>query len=154
VRRRERDAQPPPNQHHHHLGLAALGEIFRMAGKRMPASLIHALLDWRGDHRLVFRPEAAGDGAVEERQHVAAVRRVQVSSLAGLRERQVRNFRNAGKEAAVADDDDARGEVCVVKPLADSPVQFQPARLKLRYYGGFTAITGREAIVPPAAARR
>ncbi|MCY1229364.1 hypothetical protein D9M72_417280 [compost metagenome] len=82
-------------QHHHHARHAgAVGQVFGVAGKRHAGVVDGALLHRRRDHGRIARrgaamPAAAGDGGIEQRQHVAAVARVQAARFARDRQRDI-----------------------------------------------------------------
>ena len=103
----ERDAQAAADQHHHDRRAAGLlGEIFGVAGEGDAGVVDHALLHRRGHHGGELALEAAADGAVENRQHIASVCRIEPAGNRRTRERHVLDARTAGEERAVADDHD------------------------------------------------
>jgi hypothetical protein len=118
MRRRKRHAQAAPDQHHHHVrGAGVLGEIFGVTGEGNAGIVDHALLHRRGDHRVEFAAEAAGNGAVEHGEHVGAVRRIELSGHRGMAQRKVFDLRGL-EERAVADHHHPRAQVLCGDALA------------------------------------
>src|SRR3954468_15646585 len=76
-----------------------------MAGERDAGVVDHALLHRRRDHGGVFAFHAAADRAIENRKHVARVRRIELAGRYGTRERHVLDARRALEKRAIADDD-------------------------------------------------
>src|SRR5437763_1792404 len=67
-------------------------------------SVDHALLHRSGHHRRELSRQAAANRAVEDREHIARVRRVEPPGDRGPRERHVLHVLRAGQERAVADE--------------------------------------------------
>ena len=111
VRGGERYAQAAADQHHDHLlRTRALREKFGMAAKRDAGIVERAFLHRRGHHRVELAGEAAAQRALEDRDDIGAVRGVEAAGNARPDQRDVLDIGTAGKQAAVADRHDARGE--------------------------------------------
>jgi hypothetical protein len=93
VSRRERDAHAAAGQQHHRAAAArAAREVFRVPRKADTGIVDDALLDRRGDHRRKLTTAAARDGAIEQREHIARVARIEAARHAARRERHVQPF--------------------------------------------------------------
>jgi hypothetical protein len=108
---RQRDAQAAADQHHDHVRRRGLlGQELRVPGKGDAGVVDDAFLNRSGHHRLVLSPEAALHRALEHGEDIRAVRRIEAAGRAGAPQRDVRDFRKALEEAAIADGDHARRE--------------------------------------------
>jgi hypothetical protein len=84
VGRRERDAQGAGGEQHDGMRRAgALREIFGVAGERHAGIVDHALLHGRGDDGGELAAHGARDRAVEQREHVRRIRRIERACDAG-----------------------------------------------------------------------
>ena len=124
-----------------------LGKEFGVAGKGDAGVVDDALLHRRGDHGVVFAREAASEREVEHREHIAAVAGVE---LPGTRGRERGTCSISGKPASRAR-----------SPTATSRAGKRSAASRTQSSGPIpagspevSAMTGRAAIAPPAAAPR
>ena len=77
-------------------GAGVRGEVLGVTGEWHAGIVDHALLHGRRDHGSELAADTAGDGAIQQGEHVARVGRIEPASHAGRRERHVDHVDAAG----------------------------------------------------------
>ncbi len=97
VRGRKRHAQRFGGEQHDRMrGAGVRGEVFGVTGERHAGIVDHALLHGRRDHGSELAADTAVDGAIQQREHVPRVGRIEPASHAGRREWHVDDVDAAG----------------------------------------------------------